>query len=93
MTLDLGQVVVWVIMGSIAGAFAAFVFGYGRRKVWSLRNLLIGLIGGFIGGLLFDLLNIRIGGELTLRFTATDLVGAFVGALIFLFLLRIIARG
>jgi uncharacterized membrane protein YeaQ/YmgE (transglycosylase-associated protein family) len=90
MTLDLGQVIVWVIIGMIAGTFAAFVFR--RRGYGSIGNLLIGLLGGVIGGVLFDLLNIRIGGELVLRFTATDLLGAFVGALILLFLLRMISR-
>jgi uncharacterized membrane protein YeaQ/YmgE (transglycosylase-associated protein family) len=88
--LELGQVIVWLILGSIAGAFAGLIFrgrGYG-----AVGNLVIGLLGAIIGGFLLDLLNLRIGGALTLNFTAADLIGAIFGALLLLILLRIGSR-
>jgi uncharacterized membrane protein YeaQ/YmgE (transglycosylase-associated protein family) len=88
--LEIGQIIVWIIIGSIAGFLAALVFrgrGYG-----AVGNLVIGLLGAIIGGFLLDLFNIQLGGALTLRFTATDLLGAFLGALLLLFLLRVFSR-
>jgi uncharacterized membrane protein YeaQ/YmgE (transglycosylase-associated protein family) len=88
--LEVGQIIVWIIIGSIAGFLAGLVFrgrGYG-----AVGNLVIGLLGAIIGGFLLDLLNVQLGGRLTLVFTATDLLGAFLGALLLLFLLRVFSR-
>lgn len=88
--LEIGQIIVWLILGSIAGFIAGLIFrgrGYG-----AVGNLVIGLLGALIGGFVLDLLNVQIGGQLTLRFTAADLIGAIVGALVLLLLLRILGR-
>jgi uncharacterized membrane protein YeaQ/YmgE (transglycosylase-associated protein family) len=90
MTIDAGQLIVWLIIGTLAGYFAGQVVrgrGYGV-----LGNMLIGLIGAVIGGLLFELLDIEISGLPTFTFSLTDLIVAFIGALILILATRMIRR-
>ncbi len=82
MSINLGQLIVWLIIGALAGWLAGILIK-GRKGYGLLGNILIGLIGALIGGVLFDLLNISLGlGALT--FSLDDLVAAVVGSLILL---------
>jgi uncharacterized membrane protein YeaQ/YmgE (transglycosylase-associated protein family) len=82
--ITLGEAVVWVVIGLLAGSLAGMIAtrqkdGFG--KAW---NLLFGLIGAFIGGAIFDALDINLGlGELTLDLN--KLAAACVGAVIVVF--------
>ena len=90
MSIDLGQLIVWLVVGALAGFLAGRIWrgrGYGV-----LGNTVIGLFGAVIGGVLFSLLNINIAGLPTFRFSMMDLLAAVVGALILLFALRFIRR-
>jgi uncharacterized membrane protein YeaQ/YmgE (transglycosylase-associated protein family) len=90
MTISVGQLVVWLIVGSLAGFLAGMLFrgrGYGV-----IGNLVIGLLGALIGGLIFNLLNIQIKGLPTFTFSLTDLVVAVIGALVLVFIMRIVGR-
>ncbi|MBN2011032.1 GlsB/YeaQ/YmgE family stress response membrane protein [candidate division KSB1 bacterium] len=72
----------------VVGILAGFIAG----KIWKgkgfglLGDLIIGVIGSFIGVWLFGLLNISSAGLLGL------LIAAVVGALILLYLLRMVKR-
>ena len=73
----------WIIVGLIAGALAGF-FVPGRERYGCLGTMLIGIAGGFLGGLLWvNLLN---------QDPATGWLGALVvatiGAIIVLLILR-----
>jgi len=77
-----GQIITWIIIGLVAGLFANILV---RGRGMSLTGLIvIGLIGSFVGGFLFSLLNLEptgvLGGELVIRWI--DVVAAFFGALI-----------
>ncbi len=77
-----GQIITWIIIGLVAGLFANLLV---RGRGMSLTGLIvIGLIGSFIGGFVFSLLNLEptgvLGGELVIRWI--DVVAAFFGALI-----------
>ena len=81
MDMTLGELVVWAIVGLLAGSLAGLVV---KRKTdgfgW-IANLVFGLIGAVVGGLLFDKLDIRLG----LSTIAVDLnlvAAAFVGSLL-----------
>ncbi len=91
MDLNIGQIIVWVIMGALAGSLAGILIK-GQRKGFGLwGNLLVGLVGAVIGGLIFDLLNINLGlGAIT--FTGEDLVAAFVGSLLVLAIVAYLRR-
>lgn len=90
MQLDFGQIIVWLIIGSLAGLLAGFLMR--GRSYGTLTNMIIGLIGAVIGGLVFRGLGISITGLPTFTFSLADLVVAFIGSVIFLLLLRVLNR-
>jgi len=84
-TISIGQLIVWCLLGIAAGAVVSFIT---RRRRTLVRNMLLGLVGAIVGGLLFGLLNIQIApGLFTLSIggatvTFSDFVAAIVGALL-----------
>jgi uncharacterized membrane protein YeaQ/YmgE (transglycosylase-associated protein family) len=90
MTINVGQLIVWLIIGSLAGFLAGLVVR--GRGFGMLGNMLIGLVGALIGGLIFALLDIRITGLPTFTFSLADLLVAFIGAVILLLLARLVRR-
>ena len=66
-----------IVLGMAAGALAQLLMGrYGPRIDWQMA-LIAGLIGSFVGGLLFSLLA---GDGLSLR--PSGLIGSTIGALV-----------
>ena len=91
MSLNTGQLIVWLIVGALAGTLAAMLVTRKRRGLGLLENIVVGLVGAIVGGLLFNLLHINLGlGDLV--FSAEDLVAAFVGSVLVLIALRILRR-
>jgi uncharacterized membrane protein YeaQ/YmgE (transglycosylase-associated protein family) len=87
----LTQVVVWVIVGLIGGSLAGLLVTWKRRGFGFLRNLGMGLIGAFVGGLLFRLFGLfpRLDGiVISLR----DILAACAGSLLVLVALWIWER-
>jgi len=83
MTIE--QVVIWIIVGGIAGLLAdALIKGI---RVGLVGAILIGILGAFIGGWLFGVLNISIGSGFI-----SDVITAFVGAVLLLLLLKVLRR-
>src|SRR5215468_5640533 len=83
-----GQIITWAIIGLIAGLLASvLVRGRGMRL---LPSMIIGLIGALVGGFLFSVLNIQIGGALSFQVNLNwrDIIAAFVGALLVLLIFR-----
>ncbi len=88
-TLD--ELIVWLVVGALAGAFTGLVVKRHKRGFGALANLSLGLVGALIGGFLFKLLRLDLGlGRIAV--SLDDLVAAFVGALIFLGLVRLLRR-
>jgi uncharacterized membrane protein YeaQ/YmgE (transglycosylase-associated protein family) len=74
----------FLLIGLVAGWLAGkLVKGRGFGLV---ENMIIGVIGALIGGFLFPLAGVDIGG------TLGQLIAATVGAVIFLYLLKLIRR-
>jgi len=83
MTIE--QVVIWIIVGGIAGLLAdALIKGI---RVGLVGAILIGILGAFIGGWLFGMLGISIGSGFI-----SDVITAFVGAVLLLLLLKVLRR-
>lgn len=83
MTLD--QVVVWIIVGGIAGLLAdALITGI---KVGLVGAVIIGILGAFIGAWLFGVLGISLGTGIV-----ADIIVAAIGAAVLLFVLRGLRR-
>ena len=75
----------WLIIGAIAGLLAGKVMkggGYGL-----LADIVLGVVGSYIGGWLFGMLGISLGGG-----WIGSIFTAFVGAVALLFVVRLVKR-
>ena len=81
--MSLQTVLVWIVIGAIAGVLAESMVG-GPRRTGLGTAILIGILGAFIGGWLFSALGIAIGG---------GLIGAIITAVIGAVVLLLVVRG
>lgn len=86
MTISAGTIITWVIIGLLGGTAASAIIKQNRRGYGIVKNLLIGLAGAFIGGMLFNLLNISIAPGVVI--SLDDVIAALVGSLVFMLVLR-----
>ena len=82
--MDMGPIS-WIILGLLAGALSGAVVG-GRTARGCLPNIIIGIIGAFVGGWLFA----RLGVNSPFGGLAGTIFVAFIGAVVLLFVLRLI---
>ena len=83
MNETLVELVVWIIIGALAGSLAGLVIKRKKEGFGRYMNLGIGMAGALIGGFLFEMLNIDLG-LANISVSLQDVVAAFVGSLIFL---------
>jgi uncharacterized membrane protein YeaQ/YmgE (transglycosylase-associated protein family) len=89
MNITIDQIIVWLIVGGLAGALTGMVVKRDRVGFGRLKNFAVGLVGALIGGLTFTIFDINLGlGNIAI--TAQDLVSAFLGSLVFLIVLAIV---
>jgi len=81
----LGQIIVWLIVGGLAGTLAGRLVTLKKEGLGRWTNLAVGLVGALIGGGLFKVFHVNLGlGEIKITFE--DLIAAFVGSLLFIVL-------
>lgn len=90
MSINIQTLIVWLVVGLLAGTAAGAVLSRRRKGFGTLVNLVVGLVGALIGGLLFNLLGIDIAPGIVI--TLNDLVAAFIGAVLFVVILRLVRR-
>jgi uncharacterized membrane protein YeaQ/YmgE (transglycosylase-associated protein family) len=78
----LGPIIVWLIVGALAGAVTGRLVTFKKEGLGRWSNIGVGLVGALIGGGLFKVFHIDLGlGEIKITFE--DLIAAFVGSLLF----------
>ena len=82
--MDPVNILVWIVVGAIAGWLASVVMGT-RRSQSLLEDIIVGIVGGVVGGFVLDALNI--GGDVS-GINITSIIVAFIGAVILLVILR-----
>ena len=84
MNLDAQKLIIWAIIGIVAGWLASVVVGGGGGM---LRYLITGLIGAFVGGFVFQMAGWRLnlGNE-----WLEQIVVAAIGAIIVVILARMV---
>jgi uncharacterized membrane protein YeaQ/YmgE (transglycosylase-associated protein family) len=82
--MSIEALVVWIVVGGLAGWLASLVVGTNRSQ-GLLADIIVGVIGGILGGVL--LTSIGIPGLVT-GINLGSIAVAFVGAVILLLVLR-----
>jgi len=77
-------VILFLIIGAIAGWLAGKIMKGRGAGLWA--NMAIGVIGAFIGGFIFDLINVHTYGLIG------SLVTALVGAIVLLWIVGLIKK-
>lgn len=81
------EIVAWVIMGILVGGLAGTFSAYGASGMGRFINLVFGLIGAFIGGVLAAMTQLDFGwGPVLIRYE--ELLLSFVGAAVIVLLAR-----
>jgi uncharacterized membrane protein YeaQ/YmgE (transglycosylase-associated protein family) len=83
--MTLFDVLGWLVIGLIAGWLASMIMGRGGYGI--VGDIVVGLIGAFIGGLVANLLNIG-GPAAGDPFSWASLIFAVIGAIILIALVR-----
>jgi uncharacterized membrane protein YeaQ/YmgE (transglycosylase-associated protein family) len=76
----------WIIIGAIAGWLASKVMKTSRQQ-GLLMDIVVGILGAFIGGFLFE----QFGSTGTTGFNIWSVFVAFVGAVVLLILIRAVS--
>ncbi len=86
-TID-ANLVALLLIGFVAGTAAASIMvGRNASRMW-LQNGIIGVLGAFLGKVIFDLLNITLPEVLKGTITVADILVAMVGAMVLIFVAR-----
>ena len=83
--MALESLIVWVIVGGIAGTIADWLVS--GVNMGCLGTVVVGIIGAFIGAWLLGMLGVSIGSGLV-----NDIITASIGAIVLLFGLRLLRR-
>jgi uncharacterized membrane protein YeaQ/YmgE (transglycosylase-associated protein family) len=78
------NIIGWLIIGALAGWLASLVAGTNAQQGW-LMNIIVGILGAFVGGFLYSVLT---GVDFAAGFDLVTLLVATVGAVILLFIYR-----
>ena len=83
--MDITQLIVWLIVGGVAGWLAGLVvkgFGFGL-----IGNIILGIVGAVVAGWLLPRLGISLGAGIL-----GAIISAAIGAVVILLLVRLIKR-
>jgi len=86
MDIDLQSLIIWLLIGAIAGWLAGQIMKGGGFGL--VGDIIVGIVGAFIAGVLFPRLGFAFGNPLV-----GSIIAAVVGACLLLFILRLVRRG
>lgn len=81
------DILLWVVLGGVAGWLASIVMGK-NAQMGAIANIVVGIIGALIGGFVMSLLNLNSGGG----FNFYTLLVAVLGAIILLAIVGLVQR-
>ncbi len=82
------SIIGWLIIGALAGWIASIITGHNER-MGCLANILVGIVGAFVGGFLYSFLT---DADFVAGFNLGTLLVAIVGAVVILFLWGLLRR-
>jgi uncharacterized membrane protein YeaQ/YmgE (transglycosylase-associated protein family) len=84
--MSLGDIVAWIIMGALVGWIASMIAGT-NEKQGAVGNIVVGIIGAFVGGFIMNLLDSS-GASSTDAFSWRSFFVALLGAVVVLFIYK-----
>ena len=78
----------WIVFGALAGWIASMITGRNQRQ-GCIMNIIVGVIGAFIGGLFYGLLT---GNTLNVGWNLTALIVSILGAVVLLLVVNLLTR-
>ena len=91
MSISISKIIVWLIVGALAGTVAGRLMTFTKRGFGLWVNMGVGMLGALVGGLIFRLLPVDLVlGEIKITFE--DLISAFVGSVLCIIVWRLIPR-
>lgn len=82
----MGNVILWIIFGAFVGWVASIIMRT-NESMGAAANIIIGIVGAFIGGAISRLL----GGPAVSGFSLTSVIVAVLGAMLLIFFIRMIS--
>lgn len=79
------NIFVWIILGALAGWIASIVMGK-NKKMGAIANIVVGIIGAFIGGYIMDFF----GAEGVTGFNLPSLFVAIIGSIVLLYVIGLL---
>ena len=83
--MDAQSLIIWLIVGALAGWLAGMVVKGGGFGL--IGDIVVGIVGGLIAGWLLPQFGLMIGGGVI-----AAIINAFIGAVILLVIIRLIKR-
>jgi uncharacterized membrane protein YeaQ/YmgE (transglycosylase-associated protein family) len=81
-------ILAWIIFGGLAGWVASLITGRNERQ-GCIMNIIVGVVGAFIGGLLWQVLG---GGPVNFNFDLSSFIVAVIGAVVLLLIVGFFQR-
>ena len=81
-------IISWIILGALAGWIASKIMNTDEEQ-GAIANIVVGIIGAFIGGLIFQ----AFGGSEVNGFNLYSIIVAIVGAVVLLFIYKALTGG
>ena len=84
--------ILWLLFGALVGWLASIVMRTDAQQ-GALLNIVVGIVGAFLGGLLFNLLGLGGGNINNSNFSLGALLVSFIGAVVLLGIVNLVRRG
>lgn len=84
--------ILWLLFGALVGWLASLVMRTDAQQ-GALLNIVVGIVGAFLGGLLFSMLGIGGSNINSGDFSLSALLVSFIGAVVLLGIVNLFRRG
>jgi len=83
--MDLVSILIWLALGAVAGFIAGQLMK--GRGFGTVGNIVVGILGSFLGGFIFNQLGVSAGGGML-----GSIITAVIGAVVLLFIAGLVRR-